>query len=163
MKVENAWCSIEASRIGDSGGELREDTELAASLEVDCNEEAVTEDGGSWRSCNVLNASFSRNPPRTFEDRNPVSSVSRGFLKAFDDLIFRGLRLSPGIDGGAIKPDLFRGLSRCGEGRILGILKVGVSCSVDCEFRDVRRLFFVVCLPMLYRELGSLKAPSALA
>lgn len=158
-KVRNVWCSIEASRIGDSGGELKEDIELAASLDVDCSDEAVTEDDGSWRSRNALKASFSRNLPSTFEDSSSVVSVSSGFLKTSDDLTVRGLRLSPGIDGGAIKPDPSWGLL-CAEGKILGILKVGVSCSVDCGFRDDRRLFFVGCLPMSYREVGSLKALS---
>lgn len=159
MKVRKVWCSIEASRIGDSGGELREDIELAASLEVDCSDEAVTEDGGSWRFCNALKASFSRNLPSTFEDSSSVVSVSRGFLKTSDVLTVRGLRLSPGIDGGAIKPDSSRGIL-CAEEKSLGILKVGVSCNVDCEFRDGRHLFFVGCLPMSYREVGSLKALS---
>lgn len=59
-----------------------------------------------------------------------------------------------------MRPDPFRGLCR-GEGKILGTLKVGVSSSFDCEFRDERRLSFVACLPILYREVGSLKAPSA--
>ena len=116
--------------MGDSGGELREDIELAASFEVEGNDEAVTEEGGCCRSCNALKTSFSRNPPTTFEDSNSFMSVSRGALKTSDDLVVRGLPSSAGIDGGAMKPDPLRGLFR-GEGRILGILKTGVSCNVD--------------------------------